>query len=383
MASFLLVLIYIAFISLGLPDSVLGAAWPSMYGELGASIGSAGIITMIMYSGTAISSITSGYVTRKIGTAWTVLGSVCLTAVSLWGFSISTRFIHLCLFAIPYGFGGGGIDACLNNYVTLHYKARHLSFLHCFWGIGTMISPVIMSGFIANGGVWQQGYESIALFQICLAAILLLSVPLWKKTGSSETVEDTEGQKSLKEVMSMRGAKAAVLSFFCYCALESTAGLWASTYMVTAKGIGINTAPTCAMLFYAGITGGRFLSGFITERAGDGRLIRYGLAVCTAGLALMLVPIPGEMTTYIGLTMAGLGCAPIFPSMVHRAPALVGESNSQTLIGIQLAAASAGSILIPPVFGLIAEYISVSLLPVFCLIASIIIIIADRKINHQ
>lgn len=386
MASLLLVIIYIAFISLGLPDSVLGAAWPSMYEYLGTSIGSAGIITMIMYSGTAVSSFAIGYLEKKLGTAWIVIISVALTAVSMWGFSTADSFIHLCLFAIPYGLGGGGVDAALNNYVALHYKARHMSFLHCFWGIGTIISPLIMSAFLSNGGVWTQGYEAISLFQVCLLGVLILSVPLWKKAASGETAAAADsGEVSYSNVFSIKGARSAVLCFFCYCALESTTGLWAGTYMVNVRGVGIETATGCAMLFYAGITAGRFISGLIAERIGDCRLVAYGMGICAIGLMMILLPVDSNIFTFAGLVTAGLGCAPVFPSMVHLTPEITGEKGSQILIGIQLSVASAGSILIPPLFGQIVEWGGLHFLPLFSLLFCVVIlyIYCGRKVFKQ
>lgn len=324
----LLILIYIAFISLGLPDSVLGAAWPSMYRSFGVPEGSAGIITMLMYSGTMISSIASDWVIRKLGTGKVLVISVALTAITMLGFSMAGSFYMLCLIALPYGLGGGCVDASLNNYVATHYKARHMSFLHCFWGIGTIISPLVMGSFIENGGVWTQGYRAIAVFQFILVAVLIFSIPLWKK----DTNEASSDHKplSLSELMGLPGVKASLAAFFCYCAMETTMGLWTSTYLSEVKGVNLVVATKCGMLFYIGIASGRFISG-----------------------------------------------------MVHHSPEISGPDGSQMLIGFQLAVASAGSIMIPALFGIIVNRISIALLPFFCLIFTLTLAAMVLAINRR
>lgn len=367
----LLILIYIAFISLGLPDSVLGAAWPSMYRAFDVPEGSAGIITMLMYSGTMISSMASDWLIRKLGTGYVLVLSVALTAFTMFGFSIAENFTMLCLIALPYGLGGGCVDASLNNYVATHYKARHMSFLHCFWGIGTIISPLVLGAFIENGGAWTQGYRAIAIFQFILVAVLLLSVPLWKKESNDHPEESR--YISFRDLMKMTGVKASLTAFFCYCALETTMGLWTSSYLSEVKGVDLVIATKCGMLFYIGIASGRFISGLVSERLGDLKLISIGISLTILSLCALLIPGTEGIALYSLIVLAGIGCGPIFPSMVHHSPEISGPDGSQMLIGFQLAIASAGSITIPALFGIIVNRISIALMPCFSLILAIIL----------
>lgn len=377
----LLILIYIAFISLGLPDSVLGAAWPSMYRSFGVPEGSAGIITMLMYSGTMISSMASDWVIRKLGTGYVLVMSVALTAITMLGFSMAENFTMLCLIALPYGLGGGCVDASLNNYVATHYKARHMNFLHCFWGIGTIISPLVMGAFIENGGVWTQGYRAIAIFQFILVAVLLFSVPLWKRESNDH--QEEKSPVSFRNLISMPGVKASLTAFFSYCALETTMGLWTSTYLSEIKGIDLAMATKCGMLFYIGIASGRFISGLISEKLGDMKLIGIGISVTILSLCALLIPGTGGPMLYSLIILAGMGCGPIFPSMVHHSPEISGPDGSQMLIGFQLAMASAGSITIPALFGIIVNRISIALMPCFSLIFALIPLAMVLKISRR
>lgn len=377
----LLILIYIAFISLGLPDSVLGAAWPSMYRSFGVPEGSAGIITMLMYSGTMISSMASDWVIRKLGTGYVLVLSVALTAITMLGFSMAENFTMLCLIALPYGLGGGCVDASLNNYVATHYKARHMNFLHCFWGIGTIISPLVMGAFIENGGVWTQGYRAIAIFQFILVAVLLFSVPLWKRESNDH--QEEKSPVSFRNLISMPGVKASLTAFFSYCALETTMGLWTSTYLSEVKVIDLAMATKCGMLFYIGIASGRFISGLISEKLGDMKLIGIGISVTILSLCVLLIPGTGGPMLYSLIILAGMGCGPIFPSMVHHSPEISGPDGSQMLIGFQLAMASAGSITIPALFGIIVNRISIALMPCFSLIFALILLAMVLKISRR
>ena len=377
----LLILIYIAFISLGLPDSVLGAAWPSMYRSFGVPEGSAGIITMLMYSGTMISSMASDWIIRKLGTGYVLVLSVALTAITMLGFSMADNFTMLSLIALPYGLGGGCVDASLNNYVATHYKARHMNFLHCFWGIGTIISPLVMGAFIENGGVWTQGYRAIAIFQFILVAVLLFSVPLWKR--ESNDYQEEKSPVSFRNLISMPGVKASLTAFFSYCALETTMGLWTSTYLSEVKGIDLAMATKCGMLFYIGIASGRFISGLISEKLGDMKLIGIGISVTILSLCALLIPGTGGPMLYSLIILAGMGCGPIFPSMVHHSPEISGPDGSQMLIGFQLAMASAGSITIPALFGIIVNRISIALMPCFSLIFALILLAMVLKISRR
>ena len=403
MLTLLLVIIYIAFISLGLPDSVLGAAWPSMFEVLGVPVGYAGIITMIIAGSTIISSLASNFLNKKLGTGRVMVISVAITATALFGFSVSSKFWHLCLIGIPYGLGAGSVDASLNNYVALHYKPRHMSWLHCFWGLGTMIGPIVMSRFIAGGGVWTQGYRAISIFQVILTGVLLLSLPLWKKVEKLEARgirnehecakcpaghSPSEEKKSnndvtLKSVVKIPGVLSAVLAFLCYCAIEATTGFWATTYMVFARGIDINLATSWAMLFFIGITVGRFLNGFISERFGDKNMIRVGAGIIFVALVLMTLPISNKWIVLSVFVLAGLGCAPIYPCMIHATPIRFGKENSQALIGLQMACAYSGSTFCPPIFGIIVQKLSIKLLPFYGLLFVIFLIIFTENLNKK
>lgn len=377
----LLILIYLAFISLGLPDSVLGAAWPSIYRSFGVTEGSAGIITMLMYSGTMISSMASDWLIRKLGTGYVLVLSVALTAVTMFGFSIAGNFTVLCLMALPYGMGGGCVDASLNNYVATHYKARHMNFLHCFWGIGTIISPLVMGAFIENGGIWTQGYRAIAIFQFILLAVLLFSIPLWKRENNVH--QEKSSPLTFRNLMKMPGVKASLTAFFSYCALETTIGLWTCTYLTESKGTELAMATKCGMLFYIGIVSGRFISGIVSERLGDMKMIGMGICVTILSLSALLIPGTEGIILYSLIILAGIGCGPIYPSMVHQSPEIIGPDSSQLLIGFQLANASAGSITVPALFGIIVNSISISLMPCFCLVFALILLAMIIKIKHR
>ncbi len=379
MTSLLLVIIYVAFISLGLPDSILGAAWPSMFEYLNVPVGYAGIITMIIAGNTIISSLASNFLNKKLGTAKVMVISVGITALALFGFSRSTAFWHLCLLGIPYGLGAGSVDSALNNYVSLHYKARHMSWLHCFWGIGTMIGPIVMSSFIANGGIWSEGYKSVSIFQLVLVIILVLSLPLWKKVEASEakTVSEDSSKNdiTLAKAIKRPGVISTILTFFCYCATESTIGLWASTYMVFVRKIDIGLATNWAMLFYAGITFGRFLNGFIAEKLGDKTMVRIGSFIIIAGLVIIVLSGFGKWVVFAGFVLTGIGCAPIYPSIIHSTPSNFGKEYSQALIGLQMASAYTGSTFMPPIFGIIIQKLSISFLPFLGLLLVFLLLI--------
>lgn len=365
MFQLLLLIIYLAFISLGLPDSLLGAAWPMMYGEFSVPVSYAGGISTIIALGTIVSSLQSDRLTKKFGTGIVTAASVFLTAAALFGFSVSHSYLALCLWAIPYGLGAGSVDASLNNYVALHYASRHMSWLHCMWGVGASVGPYIMGYALTAGRGWNMGYRYIAILQIILTAILMFSLPLWKKQTAQG--EDASAKPlSLKQVFSIPGAREIMIAFFCYCALEQTAGLWASSYLVLHRGIDPETAAWFASLFYIGITAGRALSGFLTLRFDDTQMIHLGFGVIFLGIALFFLPF-GSVFSLAGLILVGLGCAPIYPSIIHSTPAHFGADKSQAMIGIQMASAYTGTCLMPPLFGLIANHISVALFPVYLL----------------
>lgn len=381
MTSILLVVIYIAFISLGLPDSILGSAWPSMYGGLNVPISYAGIISMIIAGGTIISSLFSDKLIRKLGTGVVTTISVAMTAIALSGFSFSHSFWQLCLWGIPYGLGAGSVDAALNNFVALHYKSRHMSWLHCFWGIGATAGPYIMGLCLTNGLRWNFGYETISIIQVVLIIGLILSLPLWK-SKREENGAQTQGMASLsiKETIKLPGAKSILIAFFCYCSLEAATGLWASSYMVLYKGIDAKTAAKWAALFYLGITAGRFICGFITDKLGDKKMVRMGHGIALFGILFLLLPF-GNVTVLMGLILIGLGCAPVYPSLLHETPDNFGADKSQSIMGMQMACAYVGSTFMPPVFGILAEHGAISLYPVYLLIFIALMIVMVERMN--
>lgn len=385
MFQILLVIIYLSFISLGLPDSILGAAWPSMYPGLQVPVSYAGILSMIIAAGTIVSSLQSDRLTRWLGTGKVTAISVAMTAAALFGFSVSSQFWMLCLWAIPYGLGAGSVDASLNNYVALHYESRHMSWLHCMWGVGATVGPYIMGLVLTGGGTWNLGYRVISVLQIVLTVILVFSLPLWK--GRSETVEQN-GEKvaakalTLRKVVQIRGVKEILLCFFCYCALEQTTSLWASSYLTLYKGIPAETAATFASMFFIGITVGRALSGFVTMKLNDTQMIRLGQGIVGVGILLMRLPF-GNVCALAGLIVIGLGCAPIYPCVIHSTPAHFGADKSQAIIGIQMASAYVGTCLMPPVFGLIAGHISVALLPVYLLFFLVLMAVMHELLNRK
>ena len=365
--SILLGIIYLSFISLGLPDALLGAAWPNMYPEFQVPVSYAGVISMIIAFGTIISSLQSDRLTRKFGPGKVTAVSVGITALALWGFSISHSFILLCLWAIPYGLGAGSVDASLNNYVALHYASKHMSWLHCMWGIGATLGPYIMGAVLTGGATWNTGYRIICILQVVLTAVLVFSLPKWKKQNTRSAENTSEKALSLKEIFAIPGAKAIMVCFFCYCAVEQTTMLWASSYLNLAKGVNAKTAAAFAGMFCIGITVGRGINGFIAMKLIDRQMIRLGQIIILTGIIVMLLPF-GQAASLVGFSLVGLGCAPIYPCIIHSTPEHFGAERSQAIIGVQMASAYIGTCLMPPLFGLIANHISIRLLPVYLLI---------------
>ena len=373
MIHLLLAVIYLSFISLGLPDSLLGAAWPSMYQGFGVPVSYSGVIFCIISVGTVISSLQSDRLTRRLGAGWVTAISVGMTAAALFGFSVSNSFWALCLWAIPYGLGAGSVDAALNNYVALHFASRHMSWLHCMWGIGASVGPYIMGAALSTNAGWHMGYRVIGLIQIVLTAIILLSLPLWESAAANAEAQTKASAKALtlKEIFRIPGVKAVLITFFCYCSLEQTTGLWASSYLVLAKGIAPETAAGFASLFFIGITAGRALCGFLTLKWNDTQMVRIGVVTIALGVAAMLLPL-GETVTLAGLTLIGLGCAPIYPSIIHSTPAHFGADKSQAIIGVQMASAYIGNCLMPPLFGMIANHTTISIFPYYLLVILVV-----------
>ena len=373
MVNLLIVMIYIAFISLGLPDALLGAAWPIMQGELSVPVSYAGILSLIISTGTVISSLLSDRMTKWLGCGKVTAISVAITAVALFGFSCSDSYWILCLWAIPYGLGAGSVDTALNNYVALHYASRHMSWLHCMWGIGASVGPYIMGWALSGGMTWNAGYQYVALLQTMVVVLLILSLPAWKRPAASENVDAPKKALTLPQIFGINGAKQVMLMFFCYCAIEQTAGLWAASYMVKKNGISAEDAASFASLFYIGITVGRLISGFVTMKLNDRQMIRLGMGILGFGIVVLLLPM-GMAATVAGLLLLGLGCAPIYPCVIHSTPDYFGAENSQAVIGVQMASAYVGICLMPPLFGLIANHISVSLLPVYLAVILVLMV---------
>lgn len=376
MFSLLLALIYVCFISLGLPDSLLGSAWPIMQHDLNVPMSYAGIISVIIFIGTIISSFMSDWLVKKVSSGKITAISVSMTAIALFGFSISDRFWMLLLWAIPYGLGAGGVDAVLNNYVALHFKAQHMSWLHCFWGVGASISPYIMSYALVELENWSSGYRIVSIIQIVLSIIIFCSLPLWKKSVDNSSDSDTTSTAplKLKDILSIKGAIPCFWMFFAYCAFELTTTLWTSTYLVESRGIDAETASAFASLFYIGITVGRAINGFLAMRFGDRALIRMGICITLVGLLAVLLPI-GNEPALVGFIIMGLGCAPIYPCIIHMTPDVFGRDKSQAMIGFQMGFAYVGFCVMPPLFGIIAQNISAGLLPVYLLLLLIVMML--------
>ena len=379
MLSLLLGIIYLSFISLGLPDSLLGAAWPVIHAEIGAPLSASGFVFMIIAVGTIVSSLLSDRLTRRLGAGKVTAISVAMTCAALFGVSFSRSYAMLCLWAIPYGLGAGGVDAALNNYVALHYASRHMSWLHCMWGVGATVGPAIMGAMLAAGHSWNAGYRSIGLIQLVLMAILLFSLPLWRAADGGAAESGRGGALSLREIVSLRGVKAVMLCFFCYCAVEQTVGLWASSYLVTARGVDPVTAAKCGSLFFLGITAGRAVSGFLTFKLGDREMVRLGLGIIALGILLVLLPV-GNGAALAGLILIGLGCAPVYPSLIHSTPAHFGAERSQAIIGVQMASAYTGTSLMPPLFGALAARTSIRFFPLYLLVLLVLMILSHERL---
>ena len=375
MYTLLIVLIYMAFISLGLPDSLLGSAWPVMHQDIGVSISFMGILSMIISGGTIISSLMSDRITKKLGTNKVTAISVFLTAIALMGFSYAKNIWWLIAFAIPYGLGAGSIDAALNNYVAIHYSSKHMSWLHCFWGVGTIISPFIMSYSLTNYS-WNNGYSIVSIIQFIIGIILLLTLPIWKVNSVSKAQEEIQTESiGFITALKIKGVPSLLIGFFSYCAAECTAMSWSCTYLVNARGIDEPTAAAFASMFFIGMTVGRFIGGFFMDTLGDKRMIVLGSSIIGIGLILMMIPNTDSLFSLIGLIVIGLGCAPIYPCIIHATPNNFGPEKSGAIIGIQMASAYCGATFIPPIFGLISEFVGFELFPVYMAVFFILMLI--------
>lgn len=388
MTTFLLIIIYLAFISLGLPDSLLGAAWPVMQSDFGAPIETAGYLFMTIAGGTILSSLVSGKVLKRFGTGKVTFVSVLMTACALLGFYFAPSIIWLFLCAIPLGMGAGAVDSGLNDYVATHYKAHHMSWLHCFWGVGATLGPVIMAQYISNQN-WGKGYLTISGLQFILVVILLFTLPLWNKVNSHITInkepEEPKGvsfKENVEKVrpLQMNGVKLALASFFFYCAVEATVGLWGSSFLVNVKGVTAATAAEWVSFYYAGITIGRLITGFVTFKMSNQMLIRMGQIIALTGAILLVLPLP-SIFSVAGFIVVGLGLAPIFPCMLHETPARFGKKHSQAIMGYQMAVAYTGSTFMPPLFGFIASHTAVALFPICTVIFVVAMVLSSEKLN--
>lgn len=391
MATFLLIIIYLAFISLGLPDSLLGVAWPVMQSEYGAPFATAGLLSMTIAGGTIVSSLASGRVLKRFGTGRVTLVSCLMTAGALLGFHFAPSIVWLVVCAIPLGLGAGAVDAGLNDYVATHYKAHHMSWLHCFWGVGATLGPIIMAQFISEQYAWRNGYLVIAVIQFALTVILLFTLPLWSRVKQTnnlvlneelENVKDAYEHEHNKEVkpLQIKGVKLALTSFLFYCGVESTVGLWGSSFLVNIKDIPASVAAQWISLYYAGITIGRLITGFITFKVSNRTLIRMGQVIALTGAVLLCLPLPSGFSL-AGFIMIGLGLAPIFPCMLHETPVRFGKKHSQTIMGYQMAVAYTGSTFIPPLLGFSASHSTIAILP-FCIVVFVAaMFLSSEKLN--
>ena len=367
MYSFLLLLIYIAFISLGLPDSLLGSGWPVMHLDFQVPLASLGIITMVISGCTILSSLLSDKLTRKFGTSIVTVFSVFLTAIALLGFSFADAFWMLLLLSLPYGFGAGAIDAALNNYVALHYTSKHMSWLHSFWGVGTIISPFVMSYALANS-VWNDGYRIVALIQFGIGLLLLFTLPVWKWNKKNIRIKETQKQVSISGALKIKGVPFLLIGFFAYCAAEATAMGWSATYFSQVKNMDGQTSAALASLVFIGLTAGRFLGGFLTDKFGDRKMILIGTFIAFCGIILLLLPLEKSWISVLGFLILGFGYAPIYPCIIHATPSNFGSENSGAIIGIQMASAYIGSTFMPPLYGILGKYFGYSFMPVFLLL---------------
>ncbi|WP_152392031.1 MFS transporter [Paenibacillus guangzhouensis] len=388
MATLFLIIIYLSFISLGLPDSLLGSAWPVMQVEYGAPFGAAGVISIIIAAGTIVSSLASGILLKRLGTGKITLISCLMTAGALLGFSFAPSIGWIMLLALPLGLGAGSVDAALNQYVALHYKAHHMSWLHCFWGVGATMGPIIMSGFIREGNIWRSGYMTVAIIQFALVVLLFVTLPLWKRMekvhlqpAQEEQHQRTQDAGDNVPTLRLKGVKLTLMTFLFYCGAEATVGLWGSSFLVNVKDVSAASAAQWVSMYYGGITIGRFITGFVTMRVSHRALIRSGLLTALAGVYLMIMPLP-DVYSLIGLMLVGLGFAPIYPCMLHATPERFGEAHTQKLMGYQMAVAYTGTTLLPPMLGWIAAQTTIALMPIFVAIYVICMLLGSERVNR-
>ena len=365
MGSLLLAVIYLIFISLGLPDSLLGSGWPKMQTVFGVPSSWAGYVSMVICFMTIISALFSPRLIRKYHTKWIVIVSILLTVIGLLGFSVSTHYWMLILFAIPYGLGAGSIDASVNHYVANHYPSSVMNFLHCFYGVGAVISPTIMA-LALKLARWNEGYRWTAYIQIGILLVCVLSLPLWKKNDAEGgEAPDSAG---ITETLRIPGVVLTLIGFFAYCSGEGTCFLWVPSYFAgTRTGLSDETIAASGSLIFGGLMLGRLISGFVSDRLGDRKLIRTGIAVELFGILLAVLPIAGSLVAAVGFVVIGTGMGPVYPAIQHMAPANFGRRYSAAVIGLQMASAYIGSTFMPLVFGYLQQAVGIGILPLFLL----------------
>lgn len=380
-----LALIYLSFISLGLPDALLGSAWPMMSGDFGVPAGNAGIVSMVISGGTIVSSLAAHRLIGRFGTGRLTLVSVFMTAAALLGFSFSPSFFWLPALAIPLGLGAGAIDSGLNEFVAEHYEAKHMNWLHCFWGVGAMLGPVLVSAVTQGGESWRSGYFSISIIQFALVILLLFSLSYWKEyevpsIKAAEKAEKPREKQGLFAPLRAKGAVFVMLIFFLYISIEATLMLWGASYLVQEKELSPALAAGWVSLFFAGITGGRFLSGFLSMRLSNETLIRIGSTLVIFGIILLLLPLP-TIAAIVAYLIIGLGLAPIFPSMLHQTPVYFAKENAQAAMGLQMAFAYTTTTLMPPLLGWIFTHTSFSLLPPVLLVCGLALLFCTIRLT--
>ena len=376
MTTLLLVIIYIAFISLGLPDSMLGAAWPVMQVQLSLPLAGAGLVSMIVSGSTIVSSLLSGVLIRRLGTGKLTLISVSMTALALLGYSFSQNYFWLCLIALPLGLGAGSVDAALNDFVARNFAARHMNWLHSFWGVGATSGPLIMAFMLSQTGRWQMGYRTVAIVQFTLVAILAISLPLWQRFPTPTSPHTTTGRVKIRK---LKGIAPNLVAFFAYCAVELSTGLWAASFLVQQRGLSQVLAAGGASAYYLGITVGRFLNGFLSSHFKAKNLVRGGVAMILLGIILMFLPFP--ILSLAGLMIIGLGCAPIYPTLLHETPRRFGAENSATLMGLQMATAYVGLTLMPPLLGVVVGRFGLQFFPLGLLLLALLLVFGTERLN--
>ncbi len=380
----LLVLIYVAFISLGLPDSLLGSVWPAMHVDLGADLSLAGVLGAVVCAGTVLSGLMSARLIARFGTARVTAVSVLMTAAAMLGMALSSSFILTLLLCISLGLGGGAVDAALNNFVALHYRAQHMNWLHCFWGVGATLGPAVIGLLLRLTGQWRGGYLGMAAAQCVLAAVMFASLPLWRKAEGDADGQTESGNiqpMRLREVLMLPLAGPVLISLLAYCGAESVMNLWCASYLVGARGIAADRAASWVSLFFLGITLGRILAGFLSVRMRPAQLVRAGVLLAIVGIALLLSPLDSLLPA--ACLLVGLGFAPVYPSMLHRTPVIFGQQASQSVMGIQMAFAYIGSTLMPPLAGALTHLAGMGFLPVFVLGLTSLLLIMSERINRR